>query len=417
MVNNSIKLWVGLSVILVVVFSGLVIRYSLKKDPMTIDHSEKSLSQQGNGKPYNDGLTTDGDVVLGTDADLLTTLGGEESEPSDEGDSKVTQSTEKVDNRRKTETTTTTASPAEVKEAKKKKAQEELDAATQKYEQAGEKLDQCNAALEEAKSKRDQLQGEYDNAKSKLDEAKRNYDEGQKDNYNKGMLGFFENIGDHAGVDALNGSELLPIANMADSADAASLDCMKRSLDYLNFVNQVRKGEGKPEIKVSCKLMALAALNNDLYAADSNNGNGTGLDEDLAIGFDDPFTVWYYDEKESNGGNYLSLVNEDHVAAGFGYSHKNGNVHNILFCNGGYDAGPLMTVGEFTEKFNTYYNTAIKGKGVGEAEEQFKRAESALNSAKQTVTDKIASAQSASTAYGSAKTIYEQKLNAVKALE
>ncbi|SEK94591.1 CAP domain-containing protein [Ruminococcus albus] len=416
MVRSSLKLWIGIAVIVVVVFSGLLIKYSLRRDPLSIERSGKSLSEKGDGMPENDGLTTDAaDVVLSTDSDYLTTIDSVESQPEEEAPV-VTQSTEKVDNRRKTETTTT-KSTKDVKEEKLKKAKKELEAASEKFDKAGEKLDQCNQALEDAKSRRDQLQGEYDNAKSKYEESKRNYDESQKENFNKGMLGFFESIGDHKGIETLNDSDLVALANMGDSADATSLECMKRSIDYLNFINQIRKAEGKPEVKVSCKLMALAALNNDLYAADNSNSNPTDLDEDLAIGFDDPFTIWYYDEKDDEGGNYLSLVNEEHIAAGFAYSHKNGNVHNVLFCDKGYDAGRMMPVSEFAEKFNAYYETAIKGKSYSGAEEAMKHAESALNSAKQAVTDKEKAAQSASSAYGSAKTVFEQKQNAVDELE
>lgn len=418
MVNSNIKLWVGIAAILVVGFSILLFRYSLKKDPMSIERSGKSLSEQGDTQTEDDGLTTDEEIVLDIDPDALDSVGGDESQPEEETPA-VTQSTEKVDYRRKTETTTTKSSKdsKQTKEAQLKKAKKELETAKARFDKAGEKLDQCNEALDEAKDRRDQLQNEYDNAKSKLEESKRNYDESQKENFNKGMQGFFESIGDNVGVDTLTGSDLISLADMSNSADATSLECMKRSLDYLNYINHIRSAEGKPEIKVSCKLMALAALNNDLYAADNSNSNDTGLDEDLAIGFDDPFTIWYEDEKDENGGNYLSLVNEDHIAAGFAYGHKDGNVHNVLFCDAGYDAGPLMEVSEFTDKFNKYYSTAIKGKSYSGAEEAFKRAESALNSAKQQVSEKIAAAQSASTAYGSAKTVYEQKQNAVKALE
>jgi len=416
MVRSSLKLWIGIAVIVVVVFSGLLIKYSLRRDPFSIERSGKNLSDEGDVTAENDGLTTDADDVLpNTDSNITTTISGEESQP-DEETPVVTQSTEKIDNRRKTETTTT-RSDKEVKEEKLKKAKKELEAASEKFEKAGEKLDQCNQALDDAKSRRDQLQGEYDNAKSKYEEIKRNYDEKQKENFNKGMLGFFESIHDHKGIETLNDSDLVSLANMGDSADAASLECMKRSIEYLNFINEIRKAEGKPEVKISCKLMALAALNNDLYSADNSNSNGTGLDEDLAIGFDDPFTIWYYDEKDDNGGNYLSLVNEEHIAAGFAYSHKNGNVHNVLFCDKGYDAGRMMPLAEFSEKFNNYYSTAIKGKSYSGAEEAMKRAESALNSAKQAVTDKEKAAQSASSSYGSAKTVYEQKHNAVDELE
>ena len=417
MVKHSLKLWIGIVVIVVVVFSGLVIRHSLRKDPMSIERSEKSLSHKSNVTGFNEDTAKDSDVENENGNESEIALDGDESAPYEYGDIIVTQSTQRINNRRNTDANASGASTAELIAERKQKAQDELDAAKEKYEQAEQKLNQCNTALDEAKARRDQLQNEYDSAKAKLDEANRNYDESQKENYNKGMLGFFESVGDQTGVDTLVGSDLISLVNFADPADAASLECMKKSVDYLKFVNQVRVAEGMPEIRVSCKLMALAALNNDLYAADSNNSNGTGLDEDLAIGFDDPFTIWYYDEKDSQGGNYLSLINEAHKGAGFGFSHKKGNVHNVLFCDEGYDAGNLVSVKDFANKFNSYYSSAIKGKSTEAAEDQFNRVSSALEAAKQNVSDRVASAQAASTAFGSAKAIYEQKLNAVKAFE
>ena len=413
MVNNNLKLGVGLTVLLVVVLSGLVVRYALKQDPTTVDHSEKSMSQNSSV----DGDSSSQGGVLDTDEDLLTTLGGDNSEDIDIDEPVTTQSTEKVDNRRKTETQTTTTakdSSGQTKEEKtaaaKEKAGKELDAAAAKLDDISAKLDKAKDELSDAKSKRDAKQTEYNDAKAKLDEAKRNYDEGQKENYEKGMVAFFESIGAGDAVDTMNGSDFNSAVEASNANDAASLECIKRSIDFLNRANQLRADEGKEELKVSCKLMAIAALNNDMSSSAGSSSNCSELDQNICYGFEDPFTTWYDNEREEQGGNYRSLVNEDHVAAGFAFSNKNGTVHNIVFANADYDAGSLMTVSDFADAFNSYYVTAIKGKSYTAVEENFKRIEKELNDAKQAVTNKENEVQSASTSYGSAKTVYDQKL-------
>lgn len=422
MVNSNFKLVIGLAVILVVIFSGIVVRYSLKADPMTVDHSEKKVSQLGDTKPDDETLS-DGESVLNTDADLLTTLGGDSSEVIDLDEPVQTQSTEKQDNRRKTETTTTAATTttsttsATDNSARKQKAGEELDASAARFDEAGEKLDKAKSELSDAKSKRDQRQAEFESAKSKLDEAKRNYDEGQKENYNRGIYAFFESVGANDALDVLNSSEYNSALEPSKTGDAGSLECMKRSIDFLNEANQLRGNEEKPELQVSYKMIALAVLNNDMTAASSQGSNNTGLDEDLAFGYDDPFRAWYDDERESNGGNYRSLTNEDYVVAGFAFSSKNGTVHNLLLADKNYDSGELMSVADYASAFNSFYDSAVKGKAYTAQEEEYKRAEKALNEAKQVVTDKENSVQSASAAYGSAKTIYEQKLKTYQSIK
>ena len=415
MANSNVKLWVGIAFILIIIFSVVVVRYAFKVDPTTIEATKRTSDNA-------ESTAVETNTVLDTDKELLTTLGGEESAPSDESESKdeqpaVTQSTERVDNRRDTETTTTTTvTTAAPENSKKEKAGQELDAAAAKLDQAKDKLDQANAALSDAKSARDKLQGDLDSAKDTLEEAKSNYDEGQAENYNKGIAGFFESIGAGDAVDAYNGSEYSSAAEPANKNDAASLETIRRSIELMNEANQLRANEGKPELKVSCKLMALAVLSNDAAAANGESANNTGLDEDLAFGYDDPFAAWYDGEKDDEGGNYQSLVNENYVVTGFGTSNKNGLVHNMLFADKEYDAGTVMSVSEFSEKFESYYSTAVKGKGYAEEEAEYNRIEKELNDAKSAVTSKEAEVSSASSAHGSAKTIYEQKLKAYQAL-
>ena len=151
----------------------------------------------------------------------------------------------------------------------------------------------------------------------------------------------------------------------------------------------------------------------------SNANNDSNLDQNLAFGYDDPFDAWYYDERDSEGGNYKSLVNEDYVVAGFAFSNKGTNVHNLVLANGDYDAGTVMSVGEMASKLDSFKNDAQRGRKYDDVQAAFDRAEKELNEAKEAVNNKVSAAQKASSELGSAKTTYENKLkayeNAVKA--
>ena len=431
MVKSNIKLMIGLAVVLVVLFSSVFIKYKMKQDPRTVSHSDKKVSQSGDTRPSIDSSGDESASLLDTDEDLLTTLGGSESQDPELEDSApmVTQSTEKLDNRRKTETTTTkvsadsasssghsASSSGHSAEDKKEKAAQALQNAEARLNETAAKLDSVQASLDEAKGNRDRLQTEFENAKAKLEEAKRGYDAEQAENYSRGLYGFYESIGNADGMNAFNSSEYSYIVEKGNSSDAASLENVKRSIDFLNEANQLRANEGKSELRVSYKLMALAVLNNDMCAGSGQSANNTGFEEDLAFGFEDPFDGWYSSERDSGGDNYNRLVSDKAVAMGFGFSTKNSTTHNILFAADDQDAGETVSVGEFADKFNDYYNNAIKGKSINAQEDAYKNAETALNNAKQTVSDKENELKTASAAYGSAKTVYDDRLKAYQAL-
>ncbi|MBQ8967782.1 CAP domain-containing protein [Ruminococcus sp.] len=417
MVKNNMKFVVGIAIILVVLFSAVVVRYSLKKDPLTVDSSS---SRTGDMRADDRDVTGAEDVL---DTELISSVDGEEEpELVDDGGAVVTQSTEKIDNHRKkgeqieASTTTTKASDDSAASDKKLKAAQALDDAAEKYNAAAAKLDQANAALNDAKSKKEQLQSDLNAAKQRLDDAKKNYDEGQANNYDRGLYAFFESINSGEGLDTFNGSDYYGSVESGNPDDAVSIDNIRRSIDFLNEANSLRAGEGKPELKVSCRLMALAVMNNDVASNVDQGANNTGLTENLAFGFDDPFRVWYDEERDNNGGDYQTLVSDECVAAGFAVSSKNGkNVHNMIFARDDQDHGDLMTVSQFADMFNGFYDNAVRGKGFAAEEEEYARIEKAYNDAKQEVTDKEAAAQKASSALGSANTVYEQKLKAYQA--
>lgn len=417
--NNNIKLGIGLAVVLVALFTSVIVKYSMKQDPTMVSRSEKSGMRAADARVVDS--SSESEALLATDDDLLTTLGGDASEAPeiDENAPVVTQSTEKLDNRRKTETTTavttTASSKADTAENKKQKAQEALASAEAKLNETSARLDGAQAALDEAKGNRDRLQSEFEAAKARLEEVKRGYDANQNENYKRGLYGFYESIGNGDGMNAFNASEYSSAVETGNAKDAASIENVKRSIDFLNKANQLRAAEGRSELRVSYRLMALAVLNNDVASNNGQSANNTGLEEDLAFGYEDPFDAWYNEQKENGGDDFNRLMKDDAVAMGFAFSNKNNNVHNILFATEEQGPGETVSVSEFADKFNEYYNNTIKGKSITAEEEAYKNAENALNGAKQTVSDKENELKTASAAYGSAKTVYDERLKALQA--
>lgn len=428
MVKSNTKLIIGIVAAIILVFAGMVIKYAMKVDPTTIELSDEMGNEQDNEK-VNEVKTDSSADSDASEAEAVTTKTDKDDDKNDIVNSdypKETQSTEKLDNRRKTVTTVDSKAAAESQASDDSKAYaninklaEETDSAAEKMDAAQEKLDKANEALDQAKAERDSKQAAYNEAKDKLEEAKRNFDEGQAANYNRGMFAFMESIGANDATSMLNGSSYFSAIEVGSDKDAIALDNMRTALDFLNEANQLRAGEGKGELKVSCKLMALAALNNDMSAMSSNANNDSDLDQNLAFGYDDPFDAWYYDERDSEGGNYKSLVNADYVVAGFAFSNKGTNVHNLVLANGDYDAGTVMSVGEMASKLDSFRNEAQRGRKYDDVQAAFDRAEKELNEAKEAVNNKVSAAQKASSELGSAKTTYENKLkayeNAVKA--
>ena len=430
MVKSNTKLIVGIVAAVILVFAGMVVKYAMKVDPTTIEFSDEMGNEQETQWGIKKEDSSSGSEESEAEAVTTATDKDDSDDGSDAIDSdypKETQSTEKLDNRRKTVTTVDSKAAAESKANDDSKAYAnidklaaEADSAAEKMDAAQEKLDKANDALDEAKAERDNKQTAYNEAKDKLDEAKRNFDETQAANYNRGMFAFMESIGANDATAMLNGSSYFSAIEIGSDKDAIALENMRIALDFLNEANQIRAGEGKGELKVSCKLMALAALNNDMSSMSSSANNDDGsVDQNMAFGYDDPFEEWYYAEKDSNGGNYSTIVNNDYVVAGFAFSSKNGNLHNFVAANADYDAGTVMSVGEMASKLSSFTNEAQRGKKYDDVQAEFERAEKELNSAKEAVNNKVSAAQKASSELGSAKTTYESKLkayeNAVKA--
>ena len=124
--------------------------------------------------------------------------------------------------------------------------------------------------------------------------------------YANGSLGFFKWLGADAAVQVIEDSPNKDIvgpfqnlSNMASRNSAFNLDNMYRALDNIEKSNQLRRAEGVGEARVDPYLMAISQVNTNFSDANyltHSNAYAT-VSENIAWGFEDPYSRWYYDEK------------------------------------------------------------------------------------------------------------------------
>ena len=124
--------------------------------------------------------------------------------------------------------------------------------------------------------------------------------------YENGTLGFFKWLGADAAVQVIEESPSNPIvgpyqdfSNMDSRSSAFNLDNLDRALDNIEYANQLRANHGAPEARVDPYLMAISEVNTNYSNANylEHSNAYTNVSENIAWGFANPYSRWYYDEK------------------------------------------------------------------------------------------------------------------------
>ena len=198
---------------------------------------------------------------------------------------------------------------------------------------------------------------------------------------NQGSKGYFDSIGcsDLADyvfkIDNSAEGKLAAYTQMGQKDDATSLENMQASIAYLKECNEIRKKEGLSELKVSTWLMAVAQVNANRAKVKMSHSGTYATGENLAWGYGNantagsPFRGWYDEEKAeylagnhkfSETGHYQNIVEKQYTVTGFavGTNGSFGKVHCQEFLDEvmGVDDEVQMTVSEFEQSFNNYYN-------------------------------------------------------------
>lgn len=101
----------------------------------------------------------------------------------------------------------------------------------------------------------------------------------------------------------------------------ASTENIYKSIAFIEECNQLRAGEGKSELLIDPKLMAVstasAAISSKTIGHVMFQAGYVNLGENLAWGYSDPFEGWYFKEKSYNGGHYKNIINSSYKTTGF----------------------------------------------------------------------------------------------------
>ena len=276
------------------------------------------------------------------------------------------------------------------------KAQQKSEASQSQLESKNNEIVDLNTKIEGAQSDVDKAQSDYDKALNEYNSISSPVEQAQKKlgefeskyatdlaRLNQGSKGYFDSIGASdmadfvfdANCDNEARAHLASYTKMGQTDDATSLENMQASIAYLKECNDIRKKEGLSELKVSTWLMAVAQVNANYAKTHIEHAKVYSTPENLAWGYGEastsgsPYRGWYDEEKAeclagnqnfSDVGHYKNIVNSRYTITGFAVG-TNGNfstVHTQEFGTNlyGVENEVQMTVSEFEQSFNTYYN-------------------------------------------------------------
>mgnify|MGYP000585656965 CR=1 FL=1 len=226
----------------------------------------------------------------------------------------------------------------------------------------------------------------------------------------QGSYGYFIAEGDKRAADRImsyvNDPDYDKYFNLGNEADATSLKCMKKSLDYLKECNELMEREGLTPFLVNNEQMALAQIGTNIASVTHDHSGEVGA-ENLAwsnsfeTGKYSPYDAWYDHEKKlyeagerdwHKVGHYLNLIGDNRItgfAFHFSVYDEEGHFINSPTCGQtfGYDqvTAPeqIRTLEDYTKRFMDYYNKVYDDLNGEQA------ALDALNAAK----DNLAAAQ------------------------
>lgn len=154
--------------------------------------------------------------------------------------------------------------------------------------------------------------------------------------YADGTLGFFKWLGADAAVQIIEDSPNNPIVgpyqdldNMSSRDSAFNLDNLDRAIDNIEECNQLRANHGATASRIDPYLMAISEVNTNFSKANylTHSNAYANVSENIAWGFDDPFSRWYHDEKAEWESDELTApreLMESLLAQGYSYEQARG---------------------------------------------------------------------------------------------
>ena len=330
-------------------------------------------------------------------------------------------------------------------------AQSALDTATSELEDA--KTEQTNAttALDAAKANAKIAEKEQavKDAETKISDAEQAVKDAQAEveaaskAVESGLKGFFEYYGATGSLEVLSGTVDPQYVFTDPETSSYNLENVKRSIELINELNEIRKSEGLPEFRVSDELFAEAACNADISANSGVFDHVSQTPEaDIrsaeCMGFDhgpDKRSIYvgmYYQEKERYEnweafkenhntrypdespitdadkfdycGHYMILSDPQYTSVGIAKNSTHGetviDLNRTMITMEDEELFKTYSVAEWTERFNTYYDkvhgdlTAAQEK-LAAAQAQLEKANAEKDSADKALADAKQSIKSA----------------------
>lgn len=225
--------------------------------------------------------------------------------------------------------------------AARKNAQKNLDQARQKVTRLEGQEGANNPTIVRLTRERDQARAALTTAEATTAQKQAAATEADQLK-TQGTAGYFKHKGATGAfkilTDAGSSGKTFQSIHLGQSGDATSMDKMLETLRWLNKANQLRQSEGKPELKVSDSLMAMAQADADWTRDDRLHGHAAvfPIGENVAYSANpatyDPFNSWYTEEKrnKANGtgqtGHYDNIVNAAYTITGFAVTCTSTNV-------------------------------------------------------------------------------------------
>lgn len=284
----------------------------------------------------------------------------------------------------------------------------EYNQATEDAAKAQEATDTAQKEADEAQTAYDKALNDFNSTMSPLEQAKKNLADFEAKyatelaRLNQGSKGYFDSIGASEAVNFVfdKNDSNMAIANLAkytqmgQKDDATSLENMQASIAYMKECNEIRKKEGLSELKVSAWLMAVAQVNANRAKVKMSHSGTYATGENLAWGYGNantagsPYRGWYDEEKAeylagnhkfSETGHYQNIVEKQYTVTGFAVGTKGqfstAHCQEFLDYTLDVDGEVVMTVSEFEQSFNNYYNS------LKSVDSQHKTLQNAVNNA------------------------------------
>lgn len=164
----------------------------------------------------------------------------------------------------------------------------------------------------------------------------------------EGSAGYFKFVGASGAYKVLTdpsvNGKLAESIKLGNAQDATNLDNMIATMKQIERSNELRKSEGKPELKVSDTLMAMAQADVNWASSNIAHPQQFNIGENLYWGNEDPFTSWYDQEKAAHqhnlanpdapkktDGHYLNIINESYDITGFALTQHPNNEYGDTY--------------------------------------------------------------------------------------